>query len=184
MFMSPDDTNWTMWPPQILCYRGSTRGITGKFFWGGKVIFPDFFPGVKCFFPIENFHFGGPKTNFPGFWKVRSKKKKKVLSSFCNFSTFHFQFYTFPLQFSFFSSKFFPLFSFFPCLFFPSRSAEISQSEVSGGTLPPPPPVTPLGSTLESVNKLLQLLQLDKPFGNKTNTKGNYKKQYNISLTE
>ena len=40
------------------------KGVTGKIFWGGKVIFPDFFPGVKCFFPVENFHFGRPKTNF------------------------------------------------------------------------------------------------------------------------
>ena len=29
-------------------YSNVTRGVTGKFFWGGRVIFPDFFPGVKC----------------------------------------------------------------------------------------------------------------------------------------
>ena len=46
------------------------RGVTGKFFWGGKVIFPDFFPE-------ENFHFVRPKTNFSGFEKWQAKKKKK-----------------------------------------------------------------------------------------------------------
>ena len=54
------------------CYRGAT----GKFFWGGKVIFLDFFPGMKFFFLVENFHFCRPKTNFRHFWKVKSKKKK------------------------------------------------------------------------------------------------------------
>ena len=34
-----------------------TRGVTGNFFWGGKVIFPDFFPGVKYFFPDWKFLF-------------------------------------------------------------------------------------------------------------------------------
>ena len=57
------------------------RGVTGKFFWGGKVIFPDFFffAGVKCFSPVQNFHFGRPKTNFSRFekWKAKKKKKKK-----------------------------------------------------------------------------------------------------------
>ena len=89
------------------------RGVTGIFFWGGKVIFPDFFPGVKCFFPVENSHFGRPKTNFRRFQKWKAKKKKnkqtnkqtknkqkekKVLTSFLiyNFSNFHFQFSTFP----------------------------------------------------------------------------------------
>ena len=70
------------------------RGVRGKFFRGGKIIFPDFFPGVKCFFPVENFHSGRPKTNFSGFEKW--KAKKKVFFSFCNFSSFHFQFSTFP----------------------------------------------------------------------------------------
>ena len=59
------------------CERGKSkknivdviRGITGIFFRGGQLIFPDFFPGVKWFFPVENFHFGTPKTNFSGFEK-------------------------------------------------------------------------------------------------------------------
>ena len=58
------------------------------------------------------------------------------------FKLLHFPFSTFPFT-VFFLSPFSPLFPFFPCLFF-RRSAEISQSEVSGGTLPPPPPVTQL----------------------------------------
>ena len=91
---------------------------------------------MKCFFPVENFHFGTPRTNSSGFEKREAKKKK---------SSPHFV--TFPpslLQFSFFLLNFHP-FSIFPSLFFPYRSAEISRSEVSGGTLPPTlPPVTPL----------------------------------------
>ena len=47
--------------PKIL----TNRGVRGIFFRGGtQSHFPDFFPGVKCFFPVENSHFGGPKTNF------------------------------------------------------------------------------------------------------------------------
>ena len=118
------------------------RGITGTFFWGGKVIFSDFFPGVKCFFPEENFHFGTPKTNFSGFEKWQEKKK-----SCPHFVTFPPSIFNFPpslLQFFFFSSQFSPLFPFFLPSFFPGRSAEISLSEVSGGhSAPCPPPVTP-----------------------------------------
>ena len=33
------------------------RGVTGKFFWVGKVTFPDFFSGMKCFFPGRKFPF-------------------------------------------------------------------------------------------------------------------------------
>ena len=84
-----------------------------------------------------------PGRKFSGFEKCKAKKKKKkkkkkrkekkkekkVLSSFCNFSTFHFQFSTFP--FTSFLLLFFSIFTpflFFPCLFFPGRSAEISPA--------------------------------------------------------
>ena len=89
-----------------------TRGITGKFIWVGKVIFPDFFPSVKCSFPLENFHFGRTKTNFSHFekWKAKKKKKKKKKISFCNSSSFHFKFFTF--SFSIFL-LFTPFFFFF-----------------------------------------------------------------------
>ena len=102
----------------------------GKFFRGSKVIFPDFFT-------VETFNFGRLKTNFSGFWKVKSKKKQnktknkkqktkeqnktkkqnkkeKILSSFFNFSSFHFQFFhplfpfpSFLLQFPFFLASLF-----------------------------------------------------------------------------
>ena len=114
-----------------------SRGVTGIFFWGGKVIFPDFFPGVKCFFPVENSHFVRPKTNFCRFqkWKAKKKKKKKkrVLTSFSD--VFLLPFPIFHLFFSIFTP-----FPFFPCPFFPNTSAKISRSEVSGGALCPPAP--------------------------------------------
>ena len=65
--------------------------------------------------------------------KRRRRRKKKVLSSFCDFSTFHFQFYTFPFTIFLIFFYIFTPFPFFPCLFFPGRLAEISRSEVSGG---------------------------------------------------
>ena len=83
--------------PQVYSIPARGRGITGIFFWGGKVIFPDFFPGMKCFFPVENFHFGRPKNKFLSFSKVKSKKKKKKKSSalFITFPTSILQFYFF-----------------------------------------------------------------------------------------
>ena len=53
------------------------RGVRGIFFWGGKVIFPNFFPGVKCFFPVENPHFGSLTTNFSGLKSELQKSKKQ-----------------------------------------------------------------------------------------------------------
>ena len=101
-----------------------TRGVTGIFFWGGKVIFPDFFTGG---------------TKFP-FWytqKQKKKKKKKKRSSrsrfFNNFSYLHFQFSTFLLQFSFFSSQFSPLFPFFLASFFPIRQQKFPGQKSRGG---------------------------------------------------
>ena len=82
----------------------SSRGVTGIFFWGGKVIFPDYFPGVKCFFPVENSHFGRPKTNLRRFQKRKAKKKKKSSPLFITFPTSISNFPPSLLQFSFFSS--------------------------------------------------------------------------------
>ena len=78
--------------------------------------------------------------------KKRKEEKKKVLTSFQNFSCFHFKFFTFsPSLYNFpsFLLNFYPftLFPFFPCLFFPDRSTKISRSEVSGGALCPPAPL-------------------------------------------
>ena len=118
-----------------------TRGVRGKFSEGAKTFFLLFFLRTKCLFPVENFLFGRPKTNFRGFEKWQ---KSDVLSSFCNFASFIFNFPPSLFQFSFFSSPFSLTSPFFPCLSFPGRSAEISWSEVSGGggalfPWPPPP---------------------------------------------
>ena len=99
------------WSKNSVGWHISFRGLTGKFYWRGRVIFPDCFSRCEMhFFLVENFHFGSPKTNFSGYEK-----------------------WIFSLPFS-------------PCLFFPGRSAtaEISQSEVLGDTLPchPPPRYT------------------------------------------
>ena len=101
----------------ILCGTHlATRGVTGKFFWGTKSFFLIFFLIVKCFFPVEKFHFGTPKQILVVLKseKQKKKKKKRVLSSFCNFPTFNFQpsLYNFPS----FLLSFCP---FFPCRFFP-----------------------------------------------------------------
>ena len=128
---------------KIASYKATSKWldqgrITGIFFWGGKVIFPDFFPVVKCFFPVENSHFGRPKNKFSPFFKSekqkkntkKAKTKKKVLSSFCNFSTFlfpifHLPFYNFSsflLNFHPFSLFSLPLFSRYVSKNFPVRS--------------------------------------------------------------
>ena len=68
-----------------LCSRQSEagdfyRGVREKIFGGGaKSFLLIFFPGVKCFFTVENFHFGRPKTNLSRFekWKERKKERKK-----------------------------------------------------------------------------------------------------------
>ena len=100
-------------------------------------MFPDFFPGVKCFFPVENFHFGRPKANFSGF-EVRSKKKKKkktLLIFHLTFSIFHLPFYNVP---SFFLN--FHPFPFFPCLFFPVGQQKFPGQKSLGELCPLPPP--------------------------------------------
>ena len=100
----------------INLFASKHRGIRGKFFRGGKIIFPEFFPGVKCFFLVENSHFGRSKTNFSGFEKWKAKKKKKRSSP--HFLTCPPSIFNFPpslFRFSFFSSLFslfsFPVFS-------------------------------------------------------------------------
>ena len=122
-----------------------TRGVTGIFFWGGNVIFPDFLPGVKCFFPVENSHFGRPKTNFRRFqkWKAKKKKKKKKSSHFFyNFSYFHFQYSTFPFynfyNFPSFLLIFTPFHQLFP--FSPICQQKFPSEKSLGGTLSPARP--------------------------------------------
>ena len=94
------------------------RGIRGIFFRGGKVTFSDFFfHGVKCFFPVENFHFDRPKTNFSHSekWKAKKKKKKRKKSLLPIFLLFLLPFPILPFlfQFSFFSPSFCSSFPFF-----------------------------------------------------------------------
>ena len=128
-------------PPDksLVEYQGCNRKI---FLMGQSQFSWFFFPGMKCFFPVENFHFGRPKKKKQILVVLKSEKQKKKKN--LPFSIFHLPFYNFPS----FLLNFHPFFPFFPCLFFPSRSAEISRSEVSGGhsaPLPPAPqPVTPL----------------------------------------
>ena len=119
----------------IFLYGSGTehqRDQTGICFWGGKVIFPDFFPGVKCFFPVENSHFGRLKTNFLCFQKSERQKKKKNPPLFIAiFLLFFSIFIPFPLpHFSRYVSKNFPVRSLWGALCPPAP--------------PPPPPVTPL----------------------------------------
>ena len=61
------------WLYSLMCPQHGIKHMQGRkctIFQRGKVIFPDFyFPGVKCFFSVENSHFGRPKTDFSGFEK-------------------------------------------------------------------------------------------------------------------
>ena len=97
---------------------------------------------ILTFPPLQNSHFGRPKTNFSEIiksemQKKKKKKKKKSSPYFVTFpppsifSIFHLRFPSFLLHFPF-----------FPCLSFPGRSAGISPSEFS---VPPfPHLLTPL----------------------------------------
>ena len=138
----PVETLWKYCPTN---YCQLVGGVTGKFFWGGKVIFPGFFHGVKYFYPVENFHFGRLKTNFCPFekWKAKKKKKKKkgeekkmVFSSFLELlppSIFNF-----PPPFSNFPSFLHSIFS-LP-LFFPVGQQKFPDQKSLGALCPPAPP--------------------------------------------
>ena len=116
-------TNTHKWP----AYKGKpNRGVTGKFFWRGKVIFPGFFSRRKMLFPRRKISILVHPKQISAVLKSE-KKRKKNLSSFWDFSLlpfpiFHLPFYNFPFFLLHFSL---PL--------FPGRSAEISLSEISGG---------------------------------------------------
>ena len=93
----------------------SARGVRRIFFRGVKVIFSNFFPGVKCFFLLENSHFVRPKTNFSGFEKWQKKKEKEKENDplfLLPFSIFHLPIFNFPsfqLHFPLFLVSFFPV---------------------------------------------------------------------------
>ena len=76
----------------IISWRRSSKGVLGaeaynptspkqghkrNIFQRGQNHFSWFFPDVKYFFPVENSHFGRPKTNFTGFEKWKGKIFKK-----------------------------------------------------------------------------------------------------------
>ena len=139
------EVHWTVQKDCILSQRTFNfrprQGRNRKIFLRGQSHFPDFlfFLGVKCFFfvQVENFNFGRPKTNFSRFEKWKGQKKKKVLSSFWNFSLLPFSIFTFPFTIFLLCFSISPLLHFSLASFLPGRSAEISRSEVSGGILPP-----------------------------------------------
>ena len=89
------------------------QGRNRKIFLKGQINFSWFFSSMKCFFPVENSHFGWPKTNFSHFEKVKSKKKKspphKLTCPHYTFHFYHLPFLDFP--------SFLLHFPFFPCLF-------------------------------------------------------------------
>ena len=124
--------------PLFICCLFTHTDVTGIFFWGGKVIFPEFFPGMKCFFPLENSHFGRPKTYFRRFQKWKAKRKKKRSSPLFRpfllpFTIFHVPFYNFP--------SFLPNFHSFSLFSLPLFSRYISKNflvkSLWGDTLPP-----------------------------------------------
>ena len=126
----------------LLCSKSQPghgkQGRNRNFFLRGQShFFPWFFPGVKSFFPVKNFHFGSPKTNFCRFEKWKAKDFSLLPVSifrlpFYNFPSFPLHF---PSPFSFFSLA---------SLFLIDQQKFPSQKSL-GGTLPPcPPPVTAL----------------------------------------
>ena len=105
--------------------KPAPRGVRGKFSEGAKSFSWFFFPAWNAFSQYKISSLVDPKQ-ISVILKV-----KKGLSSFCNFSSFHFpsfspNFYPSLFQFSFFFSTI----SVFP---FSDRLAEISRSEVSWG---------------------------------------------------
>ena len=108
-------------------------GHRGIFFRGGKVIFPDFFPSLKSFFPVENSILVDPKQ-ISVVLKSETKEEEKKKSS-PHFVTFPPSIFNFPLSlFDFLSFLHFPSSL---CLSLPGRSAEISSEQCQGALCPP-----------------------------------------------
>ena len=132
----------------LFCFCCFTErpGTNRHMFLRGQSFFLIFFPGVKCFFPVANSHFGTPKTNFRRFKSEKKKKKKSPHLFFL--ITFPTSISNFPpslLQFSFFSSQFFAPFQFFSLPFF-SRYVRknFPVRSLWGALCPLPPTYTPL----------------------------------------
>ena len=115
----------------------STSYVQGRnrhIFLRGQSHFSWFFPGEKCFFPVEIPILVDPKQisvvfNFP---KWKAKKKKRSSPLFITFPTSNSNFTPSLLQFFVFFLNFCHSFLFSLPLF-PDTSAKISQSKVSGG---------------------------------------------------
>ena len=109
------------------------QGRNRHIFLRGQSHFSWFFPGTKCFFPVENSHFGRPKINFIRFEKWKAKKKKSphlfLLLFLLPFSIFHLPFFNFP----FFFCSIFPIF--FASLFAVRQQKFPGQKSLEG-TLP------------------------------------------------
>ena len=101
-------------------FKGWHQGRNRHIFLRGKVIFPDFFPCVKCFFPVENSHFG------------RSQFRSRSSPLFITFPTSISNFPSSLLQFSFFSH----VFPFFLASFFPKCQQKISGQKSGGHSAP------------------------------------------------
>ena len=117
-----------------------TRGVTGKFFWGGQIHFSWFFSRHEMLFPGRKFPFWLTQNKFQSFWKVKSKKKKSPLLIFI-LVTFRHSIFIFPPFLSWFPS-FLLHFPFFPASLFPIGQPKFPV--ISLGALCPPanPPPT------------------------------------------
>ena len=104
-----------------------SRGVRGIFFRGGQSHFSCFFPGVKCFFPVENSHLVDPKQISVVF---KSEKKEKRSSP--HFLTFRPSIFNLHLPFFDFPS-FLLYFPFFPCLSFSGRVSRNFTVRSRGG---------------------------------------------------
>ena len=118
-------------------------------------------------FPVENFYFGRPKTNFSCFEKLKAKKKtknKNKKKSSSHFVTFPPSIFNFPpsfLQFSFFSSPFSPLYPFFLTSFFPIGQQKFPGPEVCGGALCPPLPPACYATDADMTSAICEISKRD-----------------------
>ena len=122
-------------------FFATIRGVRGIFFRGGSQFFLIFSPAWNAFSRKKIPILVDSKQILVVLKSEKKKKKKKKKKGPLHiFEVFLLTFSTFHLPFSLFRFSFVLHFPFFPCLFFPGRSAEISRWEVSGGTLTPCPP--------------------------------------------
>ena len=117
----------------------SNQGSKRNIFRGGKVIFPGFFPSMKCFFLVENSHFGRPKTNFSSFekWKEEEEEEKKRSSP--HFLTFPPAILNFPPSLFGFFLLFCFIFHFFLASLFLIVQQKFPGQSLWGSTRPPAP---------------------------------------------